>query len=135
VIFDEVQELRRTGTHKYTARRWSPTPPSSGSGLTATPVYNYGGEIHSVISVLDKEALGTRKEFIQEWGREIQRQGVVKDPRALGATCARSGLVLRRTRADVGRELPEVVRIPHTVDADEKVIDRETSSAAATSPS
>jgi hypothetical protein len=34
------------------------------------------------------------------------------------------GLLLRRTRADVGRELPEVVRVPHSVSADEKVYER-----------
>lgn len=132
VIFDEVQELRRTGSQKYTGAAMVADAAKFRLGLTATPVYNYGGEIHSVVSVLDKDALGTRAEFVQEWGREIQNGNVVvKDPRALGAHMRQERLVLRRTRADVGRELPPVVRVPHTVDADEKVIDRETSSAAA----
>jgi superfamily II DNA or RNA helicase len=130
VIFDEVQELRRTGTQKYTGAAMVADAAEFRMGLTATPVYNYGGEIHSVISVLDKEALGTRKEFIEEWGRETNGKVFVKDPRALGAHMRQERLLLRRTRAEVGRELPEVVRIPHTVDADERVIDRETSSAA-----
>lgn len=130
VIFDEVQELRHTGTAKYTGAAMVADAADFRLGLTATPVYNYGGEIHSVISVLDKEALGTRREFIEEWGRETQGKVFVKDPRALGAHMRQERLVLRRTRADVGRELPEVVRVPHTVDADEQVIDRETSSAA-----
>lgn len=130
VILDEIQELRRTQTKKYWGAARVADAADFRIGLTATPVYNYGGEIHSVVSILDKEALGTRREFIQEWGREIRNGHVaVEDPRALGTHLRDEGLVLRRTRADVGRELPDVVRIPHTVDADEQVIDHEISSA------
>lgn len=130
VIFDEIQELRRTGTQKYVGAAMVADAATFRMGLTATPVYNYGGEIHSVISVLDRDALGTRAEFIAEWGREIRNGNIaVKDPRALGAHMQQERLVLRRTRADVGRELPDVVRVPHTVDADERTIQRETSSA------
>jgi hypothetical protein len=132
VIFDEIQELRTgPGSAKYVGAAMVADAADFRLGLTATPVYNYGGEIHNVLSVLDKEALGTRGEFIQEWGTENQGKVYVRDPRALGAHMRQERLVLRRTRADVGRELPPVVRVPHTVDADEKVIDRETSSAVA----
>lgn len=131
VIFDEIQDLRRgASSRKYIGAAMVADAADYRMGLTATPVYNYGGEIHNVLSVLDKEALGTRREFVQEWGKEIRNGNVaVRNPRALGSYLRDEGLVLRRTRADVGRELPEVVRVPHLVDADERIIDQETSSA------
>ena len=130
VIFDEAQDLRRAGSQKYVAAAMLADAARFKLGMTATPVYNYGGEIYNVIRVLDRDALGTRSEFIQEWGREY-RDGkiVVKDPRALGSFLRDENLLLRRTRVDVGRELGDLIRVPHDVDADPKVIERETSEA------
>lgn len=126
VIFDEIQELRRPQTQKYIGSAMVADAADYRMGLTATPVYNYGGEIHSIFSILDKDALGTREEFIAEWGRNDNGRVYVSNPRALGAHMRQERLMIRRTRADVRRELPEVLRIPHTVAADEHVIDQQT---------
>lgn len=48
----------------------------------------------------------------------------VQDPKALGAHLRSEGIFLRRTRVEVGRELPEIVRVPHRVDADEGELGR-----------
>lgn len=40
-----------------------------------------------------------------------------KEPIALGTYLREQGLMLRRTRAEVGRELPELTVIPHHIDA------------------
>lgn len=101
---------------------------------TATPVYNYGGEIHNVIEIVQPGTLGTRTEFLREWcGREgssesIEREGTgdmrkasVTDPVALGLHLRDCGVYLRRTRADVGRELPSLQRVFHYVEGDDSV--------------
>jgi hypothetical protein len=125
VIFDEAQELRRADSDKYKAAARIADGADLRVGLTATPVYNYAGEIHNIMAVLAPEALGSREEFAREWGGSYWTDKLkVRDPRALGQHLRTEGLMLRRTRADVGRELPEVVRVPHSVDADEKVHDR-----------
>lgn len=123
VIFDEAQELRRVDSEKYKAAARIADSALLRMGLTATPVYNYGGEIHNVLAVLAPDALGTREEFAQQWcgygGWHDKAR--VQDPAALGMHLRNEGLMLRRTRKDVGRELPEVVRVPHAIDTDEKV--------------
>jgi SNF2 family DNA or RNA helicase len=118
VIFDEVQELRHHKTIRYNAAAQVADAAGYRMGLSATPVYNYGGEIHNVFSVLAPDVLGTRSEFEREWGKQENGQLAVKDPKALGAWLRDEGLMLRRTRKDVGRELPDVVRAPHAVEAD-----------------
>lgn len=123
VIFDEAQELRRADSDKYKAAARIADAADLRIGLTATPVYNYAGEIHNVMSVLAPDALGNREEFAREWGGGgyWHDKLKVKDPKALGEYLRGEGLMLRRTRKDVGRELPDVVRVPHSVDADERV--------------
>lgn len=98
VIFDEAQELRRSSSDKYTAAAAIAHDARWRVGLTATPVYNYGGEIWNVVSVLDRDVLGTRDEFLREWcswgGGDKAR---VKDPAALGAYLRDQGVMIRRT--------------------------------------
>src|SRR3546814_8997139 len=36
-------------------------------GLTATPIYNYGDEMHTVMSYINPDVLGSREEFLREW--------------------------------------------------------------------
>lgn len=126
VIFDETQELRKSGSFKYAAAGRVADSAPFAVGTTATPVYNYGGEIHNVIQVLKRDALGTRDEFVRAWGSELGNGRVgVRDPRALGSHLRDEGLLLRRTRKDVGEELPDVIRIPHDVEADQRTYERE----------
>jgi superfamily II DNA or RNA helicase len=129
VIFDEIQDLRVAGSQKYTAAAMIADAARVKLGMTASPVYNYGGEIYNVMRILDVDALGTRAEFVQEWGAESGKKVAVRDPRALGSFLREENLMLRRTRADVGRELGDLVRVPHDVDADPDVIERETADA------
>jgi SNF2 family DNA or RNA helicase len=125
VIFDEAQELRRAVSDKYKAAAGIADAADLRMGLTATPVYNYAGEIYNIMSVLAPEALGSREEFAREWGHTYWHEKLrVRDPRALGTYLRDQGLMLRRSRADVGRELPEVVRVPHAVSADQAVHDK-----------
>jgi SNF2 family DNA or RNA helicase len=127
VVFDEAQELRIPTSHKYRAASHIAEAAQFTIGLTATPVYNYGVEIHSVVDAIAEGALGSRAEFLREWcvgGGGPDDTKRVKDPRALGAHLRAQGYMLRRTRADVGRELPPVQAVPHTIEADPAALDK-----------
>lgn len=128
VIFDEAQELRRAASQKYTAASMIADKATLTMGLTATPVYNYGGEIYNVLDVIAPGYLGTREEFGREWcggsNYHMMADKVrVADPAALGVYLREQGLMLRRTRKEVGRELPDVMRVTHSIDSDEEVIE------------
>jgi SNF2 family DNA or RNA helicase len=132
VIFDEVQELRRCDSAKYSAAGHIARGASFRTGLSATPIYNYGGEMFAVLDAIRPGALGTREEFIREWcgeGGQPDRASV-KDPKAFGTYLRSEGLMLRRTRADVGRELPELTKVTHHIDADPEELERVQGSAA-----
>lgn len=132
VIFDETQELRLNGSQKYWGCARVAEAAMFVMGTTATPVYNYGGEIYNVVQVIAPGVLGTRSEFVQEWGGGEKSNGrvLVKDPRALGAHLREEHIFLRRTRKDVGRELGPAIRVPHIIDADPDVIDKEVNDVA-----
>jgi SNF2 family DNA or RNA helicase len=124
VVFDEVQELRREDSAKYSAAKHVAGAADFRMGLSATPIYNYGGEMFSVLDVLRPGALGSREEFIREWCTDLGNDKVsVKDPKAFGTYLRSEGLMLRRTRADVGRELPELTKAVHHIDADPAALD------------
>lgn len=121
VIYDEVHELRRDESQKYKAAMQLSKSVGYRLGLSATPVINYGGEIFNIMNVIAPGALGSKEEFNREWcGYEASsNKWIVKDPAALGSSLRRQQLYLRRERKDVGRELPEVIRIHRDVDSDQ----------------
>ena len=126
VVFDEVQELRRAGTAKAKAARHVAKKARLRLGLSATPVYNYGAELFNVLDVLRSGALGHRREFLREWcagARKDDDKARIHDPRAFGTYAREQGLILRRTRAEVGRELPPLSKVPQVVPADPKALD------------
>lgn len=130
VVFDEAQELRRAQSQKYDAAGRIADAARYRVGLTASPVYNYGGEIHNVMQILAPDALGNREEFLREWGHSSGGDHIhIADPAALGSYLRDQGLMLGRTRKEVGRELPDVIRITQTVQADEDELDRLTGDA------
>ncbi|OZI06613.1 DEAD/DEAH box helicase [Siphonobacter sp. BAB-5385] len=119
VIFDECQELRVDGTAKYNAARTLASNVDYCMGLSATPVYNYGNEIYNILDLINPRCLGDRDEFNREWTTLVGMKRKVNDPKALGSYLRERFLMLRRTRADVGRELPPINKIVHTVGYDE----------------
>lgn len=126
VVFDEAQELRRgAGSQKGAAAYYLAREATYRMGLTGTPVYNYGGEIHAVLGACRPDALGTWSEFATEWCSAARdpRKAAVKQPEVLGRYLRKSGLMVRRTRAEVGRELPPVTRVPHHVETDVSELD------------
>lgn len=115
VIFDEAQELRRVESNKYAAAKHIASKAILRMGLSATPIYNLGVEFYNVIDVLMPGILGTKAEFRREWCGDSES---IKDPKAFGEYLRREGIMIRRTRAEVGHELPPVIKIPQYVDSD-----------------
>lgn len=117
VIFDEIQELRHTGTEKYSAASLLAESCDKVIGLSGTPIYNRGGEIWNVLNIIEYHCLGDWDSFTREWcygyGSDI-----VKNPDLLGDYLKREGLLLRRTKDQVLKELPPKRRVVQTVDFD-----------------
>lgn len=127
IVFDEVQEIRHPKSAKSQAAAVVAGALPYRLGLSATPIYNYGGEIYHVLNTLRPGALGTKSEFEAEW---CGMGGVLKDARAFGAWAREQFFIVRHTRKEVGRELPAVQRISHVIDSDTKALDAVNESAA-----
>jgi superfamily II DNA or RNA helicase len=130
-VFDECQALRSPGTLIYHAAKLVGMRARKRLGLSATPIYNYGNEFHHVVDVVAPDSLGTFSEFIREWCTPMSNgRARISDTEPFGAYLRREGIMLRRTRADVGREPPALSKIVHEVDADAVSIDAAAGDAA-----
>jgi len=89
--------------------------------LSGTPTYNYGGEAFNVFNALEEGCLGTAEEFAREWQGSgyFNEKNTVKDPDALGLHMRKLGVMIRRTRKDVGRELPPLTKLVEPVDLED----------------
>ena len=120
VVFDEIQELRRAGTEKYSAASLLAEKTERVIGLSGTPIYNRGAEIWNVVNILDFHCLGDWESFTREWCDGYGNH-IVRDPALLGAHLKREGLILRRTKSEVLSELPPKRRLVQEIDSDDKV--------------
>lgn len=118
VVFDEIQELRHAGTEKYSAASEIASQAEDVIGLSGTPIYNRGGEIWNVLNIIEYHCLGDWDSFTREWCTGYGTD-TVRDPDVLGAHLRREGLMLRRRKEDVLKDLPPKRRIVEKVDADE----------------
>jgi SNF2 family DNA or RNA helicase len=120
VVWDEVQAFRHgTSTRRGEAGAFVAEHVKRRLGLSATPIYNAGSEIFPVLETILPGALGTREEFLREW---CGKDGNVNEPSVLGAYLRERGLMISRTKAEVGRELPPLVISEQYCDADPDVI-------------
>lgn len=119
-IFDEIQELRRNGTGKYSAASLLSESCENVIGLSGTPIYNQGGEIWNVVNILDFHFLGDWESFSREWCYGYNRAMVAK-PELLGEHLRREGLMLRRLKSDVLGELAPKRRLVQEIDWDDQV--------------
>ena len=118
VVFDEIQELRRTGSEKYSAASLLSEKCDRVYGLSGTPIYNLGSEIWNVVNILDFHFLGDFEAFTREWCMGYGNR-VVRHPDQLGEYLRREGLMLRRTKQQVLPELPEKRRLIQEIDEDD----------------
>ena len=131
VIFDECQELRRSESQKYIGASIVAAAAKYRLGLSATPIYNYGGEIWNVINVLRPGVLGNHSEFMREWcSGGYARKPTINDPKAFGTYLRENFILLRRTRKEVGRELPPLTKVSHRISTDREPLEKVRSAAA-----
>ena len=130
IVFDEIQELRHSGSVKYAAAEMVAGRMQYRLGLSATPIYNYGGEIYNVLNILKPGVLGTLQEFAAEWCGGMNDKLRIQHPKAFGTYAREEFLIVRHTREEVGRELPPVIRVPHRIESDRAELDRVENSAA-----
>ena len=119
-IFDEIQELRRNGTGKYSAASLLAEACENCIGLSGTPIYNNGGEIWNVVNIIDFHFLGDWESFSREWCYGYNT-AVVAKPELLGEHLRSEGLMLRRLKSDVLTELPAKRRLVQEIDWDDAV--------------
>jgi len=127
VIYDEIQDLRRgTETNKGRAARRISECAQYRLGTSGTPVYNLGGEIWHVMRYLEPELLGEWSEFLTEWCGAVDSRGRAKlsDPKAFGSYLRTTGALLRRTRKELGTELPPCTKVIHEIECDDTVLNR-----------
>lgn len=117
VIYDEIQELRHGRTEKYSAASLISSAVPYCIGLSGTPIYNRGGEIWHVLNIIEYHCLGDWDSFTREWCNGYGSD-IVNSPDVLGAYLKREGLMLRRTKEQVLKELPPKRRVVQTVDFD-----------------
>lgn len=125
VIFDEVQELRHTGTNKYSAASKLSSNAEYVWGLSGTPIFGYGAEIWNVMNAIEFNCLGSYEAFTRDWC-EGYLSKIVGNPKALNSMMIRDGLMLRRKFDDenVRISLPKVDRKIIDIDYDTEMYDK-----------
>lgn len=114
LIMDEVHNLRRNESIKYSATASIADKCEYRIGLSATPIMNYGSELFNIYQIIEPGALGDKNSFYREWCD----WGRIKKPKILGNYLRKHMMMVRRTRKEVCRELEAVNRIVYNVDAD-----------------
>ena len=90
IIFDEIQELRRNQSQKYSAAEKITKNTKNIIGLSGTPIYNYGAEMWNVMNIIEPFALGEWEFFTREWCGGWGHM-VVQDPKKLGSYLYENG--------------------------------------------
>lgn len=125
VVWDEIQELRRgLETAKGRASEVLRNHAKFRMGLTATPIYNLGDEIHAVMEFIQPDLIGSLNEFRREWCGGSKG---VKDPDALGSFLRSTGYFLRRREDDeaVDAALPPPNVLDFPVSMDSRAVEAE----------
>jgi superfamily II DNA or RNA helicase len=116
VVYDEPQELRGgLSTARGEGARALSGEARWRLGLTATPIYNYGFEIFNIMQFIRPGVFGPWDDFSREYLADGKR---LRNPKALGTYLREQHAFLRRTKKDVGKEMPPVNRIVDTIDTD-----------------
>lgn len=117
IAMDEIQELRHAGSLKYSAASALASEAEGLLGLSGTPIHNYGGEIWNVLNIVDYHCLGDWDSFTREWCNGYGNL-TVRDPDLLRQHLVREGLLLRRLKSEVLKQLPAKRRVVIPLDSD-----------------
>ncbi len=106
IIFDEAQEMRHSESQKYYGCMQISETATNLIGLSGTPIYNYGVEMFNVMNVIERGCLGDRQYFVKEWCSPCDNR-IIEKPEAFGKYLLEEGLLMRRRKDEVLKELPE----------------------------
>lgn len=120
LVLDEAQALKNATTQRARAARQLQA--DFRVALSGTPLENHLGELWSIFAVVFPGLLGSWDQFRDRYATPIERS---KDPRALDALSrVLKPFLLRRTKAEVARELPPrtEIRVPIALSNDERAL-------------
>jgi superfamily II DNA or RNA helicase len=107
LVLDEAQALKNPATHRARAARGLSA--DFRLALSGTPLENHLGELWSLFTILCPGLLGSWEQFRERYATPIER---AKDPDARAALArVLRPFLLRRTKAEVARELPPRVEV------------------------
>lgn len=117
LILDEVQELRRPESDKYKAIKSLRNFIPNCMGLSGSPIINYGGEIFHIMEIISPDYLGRPEEFKREWCSSTynDQKWIIREPEVLGSYLRNNHLMLRRTRKDIGAQLPPLTTVVQNI--------------------
>ncbi len=118
LVLDEAQAVKNAATRR--ARAVRELDAGFRVALSGTPIENHLGELWSLFRITFPGLLGSWELFRQRFALPIERDGDPARRRALAATVR--PFLLRRTKAEVARELPTrtEITLPVTLSAGER---------------
>ena len=119
VVFDEIHNLRHSNTYKMHA---CTELSNHGSvrhriGLSGTPIYNRGEDIHAIAEVVKPGIFGTREQFRRKF-YATDMHGLEELKGEELSAFLQKNLIIRRKKTDVLKELPKKYKIQQTVSID-----------------
>lgn len=132
MICDEAHELR-TGakTDRWKAVHTLAKAVRYRLAMSATPIYNLGGETFNVIECVSPGFLGPKDLFQEQWCgyASSSKEPELLDPEALRSFLVQSKLMLRRSAKEVGIPVHDCEIIHQTVEADASTFSNATTGA------
>lgn len=110
-VLDEAQNIKNR--HAKTTRRVKQLPADMRLCLTGTPLENHLGELWSIADFVLPGLLGDDRQFQDQFRQPIEQHG--DEQRAQELSRRMAPFMLRRTKADVVKELPAKTEIQQTV--------------------
>jgi len=132
VAFEEGHALRSHDTKRWRAAHSIAKQCEYRVAITATPLFNLGGEAWNILECVRPGFLGSKAEFKETWcggSGPSGKEPPLLDPEAFGAYLKSSHIMLRRKAVEVGIPVHDCQIIHQTVDADTEVFSKETSRA------
>ncbi len=127
VVMDEVTYLKNPWSLTTSRIRAVMDNTPYRLGMSATPMEKDVGDLHSIMTVIDRDVLGPRGPFLNNYGiyetiylgtREIERMVDAKNIKHMRKRMAHA--YVRRTRAQVKEQLPELVPLAVWVELEKK---------------
>ena len=124
VVFDEIQNLRNASSKRFAACEALARDPGvvHRIGLSGTPIYNRGIELHGISDILRPGVLGERYEFMGKYC-DYSGDQTARDRRKPLSDVLHRSLMLRRRKSEVMADLPGKNRIQQVVEIDAEQYD------------